>query len=307
MTRVRQRKETSMSVSRICFALGLLVLSCGTTEGAVTLRRSTQVDLLSANARTGSTTLSQITERRAQSDFQEDLDGEDNSEGAYLKCYSLMDQVTDPDGDETLMSQEQYMEFLELMTNGDVSYTQFGDLPAIFVLIFYTAACQADDDCVGGDIAMIEVGDTANPSDTIQLFCKHMLKETVSKAEASFEYTIRYPETVAEQDLVDCLNTATVNALLAELANCPVIDEISENARRMLAEFIEEDTEVESGYWAAETYKQANKRRALQSLGTVTSDNEECRYQISSSVDRITDLRKYLMTLSEWHSFGIYR
>jgi hypothetical protein len=213
----------------------------------------------------------------------------DNAAAAYLKCYSLMDQSTsDTSG---IMTQTEYVTFLMLMTDGMINLNSFADLSAIFVLIFYTAACS-NSDCSPGNVPQVDIGNTDDPNDTIQFMCQQTLKSVTSTAETVFEYTIRYStSTIEEGDLATCLSTATVNVLLKDLAACPVLTDVNtDNSRRMerrktLNQLTRPNNE--------RLLKHRQAKRDLQGLGSAMTDADSmCDYEIMSTVERFTELRK---------------
>ena len=174
------------------------------------------------------------------------------------------------------MTQTEYVAFLAQMTDGMINFNDFADLSAIYVLIFYTAACS-NSDCSPGNVPQIDIGNTDDPNDTIQFMCQQTLKSITSTAETIFEYTIRYSTSVIEEDdLATCLSTATVNVLLNELANCPPLTDVDVDSTRRT------------------TRRQEQQQRQLQALGSaMTDENSMCDYQIVSSVERLTELRMF--------------
>lgn len=205
-------------------------------------------------------------------------DGSDNASAAYLKCYRTLDEVSNTG----TLNQEQYVEFLKVMTDGRLSINNFQDLAPTYVMVFYTAACTEEDDCVGDNVPEIDIGTTEDPVEDLQLFCKHVLKNTESVAPAAFEYSIRYdPSTLQEDALANCLAEATVNILLERLTTC-----LSEDGGRRL---------VESNFVASvvqhtlANYKREQHARSLQALGSASSGDIDCDYSIDVTVDRITD------------------
>jgi len=198
----------------------------------------------------------------------------DNSASAYLKCYSLVDEVASTSGS---VNRERYVEFLQLMTDGDINVGEFEDLPAVYVMIFYTSACTGENTgtCFGVLDPALEVGSTEDPTTDLQFFCKQILKNTETVADAAFEYTIRYdPTTLDEASLATCLAEATVTVLLENLAGC------TETTSRRLSDSL--DSRVEH------KLKHRQEERALQALGSATSGDIDCDYIVSSTVDRIT-------------------
>lgn len=206
-------------------------------------------------------------------------DGEDNTSSAYLKCFSLLDELDTSEGE---LNQDNYLKFLDIMTNGAMQqYEDFASLPVLFVMIFYTAACIAENDCQKDTAPRIIVGDTKEPSDVITLFCKQILKSTVSMANVSFEYTVQYDTNIiSETELADCLANATVNVLLEQLANCPV----STNA-----------TTTPQSRKALSSLRQTDRHHRQLQLGSASSEGvvTNCPYSIFASVDRINELCKW--------------
>ena len=197
----------------------------------------------------------------------------DNSAAAYLKCYSLMDDATT--ASNGIMTQTEYLSFLMLMTDGMINYSEFADVSALYVMIFYVAACT-NSDCAPDNVPQIEIGDTNDPNDTIQFMCQQTLKSITSTAETIFEYTIRYSTSmIEEEDLATCLSTATVNVLLNDLANCPPLTDVNVDSTRR-----------------RKTRRKVEVQRNEQALGSaMTDENSMCDYHIVSSVERFTELR----------------
>jgi hypothetical protein len=226
------------------------------------------------------------SQRRLQSNFTDSTTN--NTSSAYLKCYSLLDEVSQA---ASTLNPDEYVGFLKLLTNGEISYDRFQDLPIVFVMIFYTAACSPVNNCTAGSGPAVPVANTNSPSEIIQLFCKQVLKSTTSTTEAIFEYTIRYdPKKIQVAALSDCLSTATVNVLLKELAGCPQLTAVTASTRRLESKVVLEAVSNSSS-WAS--YNAEKKERKLQSLGSAsTPKNSTCLYTINSTVDNITELRK---------------
>lgn len=233
-------------------------------------------------------TAEQYRSRRMQNVTLTEQPAAGNASAAFLKCYSLLSEVA---AAASTLGQDDYVQYLKMLTNGDVSVDRFPDLPVVFVMIFYTAACPFGTDCMPGNTPAIAIGDTSNPSDDLQLFCKQTLRSTFNTADASFEYSVRYnPDNVDEGALAVCLSTATVNVLLEQLASCPMIV----GARRQLSHAVSHAVQ-NSPSWA--TYNAERRERWLQSLGSATTanSNSTCAYAIESTVQRITELRKFFV------------
>ena len=204
-------------------------------------------------------------------------DGADNASSAYLKCYGALDEVA-----TSTLNQEDYIVFLQTMTDGGISVSGFQELPAVFAMIFYTAAYVGEDDCVGDNVPAIEIGTTEEPAGDLQLFCKQILKSTESVTETPFEYSIRYDSsTLEEGTLANCLAEATVNILLEQLTTC-----VAAEGRRRLSESRELASAVRK---TISNLQGEQSQRFLQVLGSASSGAIDCDYRIDVTVDRITD------------------
>lgn len=265
----------------------LLVESSSSSSSSQTTTNSATPGSVAA----ATTTRTNSRSRRAQTDNVFTDTQSDNASAAFSLCYSVMDQVKTAAG---TMRQAEYLEFLRMLTNSEISVDRFEDLPVVFVMIFYTAACQiGDDDCTPGNVPEIVIGNTDDPSGTIQLLCKQLLVTVTSTAVATFEYSIRYnPDTIAEDALSVCLSTATVDVLLQQLADCALLNETAAPAvaRRQLMPHRSGSISNKRS-WV--TYNGEQNERHLQGLGSAsTPPNSTCAYAIESFVERITDLRK---------------
>ena len=203
-------------------------------------------------------------------------DGTDDSSSAYLKCYRTLEEVA-----TSTLNQDAYIEFLQVMSDGEISVGGFQELPAVYAMIFYTAACVGQDDCTGDNVPEIDIGTTEEPEADLQLFCKQILKNTESTAMVAFEYSIRYDSsTLAEDTLANCLAEASVNILLTQLTTC-----VAAEGRRLL-----ESNGLTSIVQRTLTQRQREQgERVLQALGSASSGAIDCDYSIETTVDRITD------------------
>lgn len=247
------------------------------------LRKKARVDSLQEPPSVPSESLKGATTARR---YEQELIIDDNSNAAsaFLKCYTLMEEIASTTGG---MNQQDYVEFLKLMTEGDINVDRFDQLASIYIMIFYTAACTTENDCIDPNVARIEIGTTEDPPGDLQLFCKSILKNTQTVADAAFEYSIRYnPTTLEEEALATCLAGASVNVLVERLANCTVVGE----DRRRIQEW---NLQLPNGQsWNRFEIDQHN--RILQALGSADSgENDDCEYNIQVTVDRITDSGKF--------------
>jgi len=223
-------------------------------------------------------------------------DGADNASSAYLKCYGTLDEVTK--NTAGILNQEQYVQFLNVMTDGRLAVNSFQDLPPIYIMVFYTAACTGEDDCVGENVPEIDIGTTEDPMGDLQLFCKQILKNTESVAASAFEYSIRYdPSTLEEETLANCLAEATLIILLERLTTC------STGEGRLL---LESSFVTSMVHQTLTKYKREQHARSLQALGSASSGDIDCDYSIDVTVDRITDSGESSLLVQRQYSSTAY-
>jgi hypothetical protein len=213
----------------------------------------------------------------------------ENIASAYLKCYHMLEESTSVTGG--IMGQEEFVVFIMKMTDGELSFDRFADLPPLFDMIFSMAACKTESDCLSGNKTQFEIGNTFKPNDEIQLLCQQTLKSTFNTAQSALEYFIRLSsDAIDESNLATCISTAAVNVLLREHAGCPVIAEVaaSKQNKQLLRN---------SQYYVQN--KERQLQRGLESLGYAgTTGDSMCAYDIAISVDRFTELRKFHHELS---------
>jgi len=92
-----------------------------------------------------SSTSSAAVSDPAAADIAPDATAATNTNSAYQKCYDGL-QAADVDFNQSL-KREEYMNFLQTLTNDDITVENFLDLPLLFVMFFYTTACWEADAC----------------------------------------------------------------------------------------------------------------------------------------------------------------
>jgi hypothetical protein len=223
--------------------------------------------------------------------------GVQEESAAYLKCFDTLDAITA--GAETL-SQSQYVSFLSQMDSGSTppSKKQFGDLDAVYVLIFYMTACEDSARCAPGIAPpTIPIGDTSNPSDNLRLLCRAVLRHSKTSVDAMFQYSIQYDASeIDNSKLGECLSTATVNALLDAVGCEPLTATRRSNSTRRRRR---RDDEREGRYVASfRNFREIigdgrSQGRDLQVGDLVTSEDSEessCPYLITSVVEDVENV-----------------
>jgi len=209
---------------------------------------------------------------------------------AFEKCYSNLQRVSDDDK----LYQPEYLEFLDLMTDGEVSYPDFRQLPALFVLVFYANACTNGFNCVD-ETPYISLVLEGVSSGLVPSFCYTIMQNIYTEATVTFEYTIRYNSQAIDEDQVaSCLEIATENLLLDNFG-CPYGDE---EQRRALASGQHE--EILSPLSFSSVQEEMDRERDLMMteglkellIQQMSMDTDDCRYAVDVTIDSITDFGK---------------
>lgn len=157
---------------------------------------------------------------------------------AYEKCDDLLLRVS---GDDDLVDESEYLDFLAFVTGGEISAPTFDDLEGVFASIFLQAACTEGSSC-DGETGSIFLEGTYVSNPIIFLFCTRVLQEVTTTTSLTFGYTIRYdtdsiskvrathsptvpprdrshpsfshPTQSLQDQLSGCLEVATINLLL---------------------------------------------------------------------------------------------
>lgn len=229
---------------------------------------------------------------------QRGLQQEEEESPAYIKCFDTLDAITA--GGSTL-SQSQYVTFLSQMDSTSTPPSRrFGDLDAIYILIFYLTACEDATRCAPAVAPpTIPIGDTATPSGNVRLLCRAVMRASTTRIDdAMFQYSIQYDARVIDDSkLGECLSTATVNAIL-DVLGCDALTATRRPTRRRR----EDDVSPPPGHPAVvvsfrnflDLMGNDNDRspgRMLQVGDVVSSiDDDSCAYLVSSSVEAIDDV-----------------
>jgi hypothetical protein len=236
----------------------------------------------------------QQQQQQLSSSIRRGVQEEEEESAAYLKCFDTLDAITA--GAETL-SQSQYVSFLSQMDSGSTppSIKQFGDLDAVYVLIFYMTACEDPARCAPGIAPpTIPIGDTSNPSDNLRMLCRAVLRHSQTSINAMFQYSIQYDASEIDiSKLGECLSTATVNALL-DAVDCEPLTAIRRSSTRRQRR----DDEREGRYIASFSNfieiigDGRSQGRDLQVGDLVTSEDSEssCAYLITSFVEDVENV-----------------
>jgi hypothetical protein len=125
----------------------------------------------------------------------------------YQYCYDTLASVA-VDG---RVCYEQYCEFLDLISDGEASNCQ--NLDSCWVLLFYSTACNHDEDCYK-DKAYISTKDEGLNSWSLHQLCEEAMSNTFTRVDVSFEFSIQYNSTLLDKnEIAACVSDATENLL----------------------------------------------------------------------------------------------
>jgi hypothetical protein len=224
------------------------------------------------------------------------IDDMENTE-AYEKCFNLLNQVSK----DSEVTRDEYVRFLELLTGGDMDYDDFTELPSLFVLIFSSTTCTSGQDCVH-NMPTISLASSKASLGLLQFFCNQVMSVTFTEVSITFGYTIRYDSAkVTNEDLTDCLETATENLLLDSF-DCPIgqdqqrrlnsVDQIDSSRAGAGIDPLQDELERSTFRYLDENIN-SFPSEAPSSAPTVGGD--DCDYTISATVDSITDKSKFFV------------
>jgi hypothetical protein len=248
---------------------------------------------------------------------------------AYEKCFTLLEQESGGD----VVTRSEYVSFLGALTDGDLDYVNFDDLPELFKLIFYSTACTSGQDCVHENPSIslntsgvslrlqqflcrqVMVGSLLDSSCSRLVLYLHSLAvphvsclldlfQNVTNTEVivTFGYSIRYDSAdVASGDLETCLEIATENLLLDSF-DCPY--DVTTERRRLSSTHsldpgdgvVIHDPLVEEFTKSAFRYLEENLDSFPSAAPTPSPSPAaaDCEYTITATVDSITDIRKLM-------------
>lgn len=220
---------------------------------------------------------------------------------AYEKCFTLLNQVTE----DSEVTRDGYVRFLDLLTNGKMDYDYFTELPELFVLMFYSTTCTSGQDCVH-KMPTISLASSKVSSGLLQFFCNQVMSVTFTEVSITFGYTIRYNSAkVTNEDLTNCLESATENLLLDSFG-CPYgedqkrrlnsIDQIYSGRVGASIDPLQDELEKSAFRFLDETINSFLSEAPSEAPSSVpTVGGNGCDYTISATVNSITDIRKLLM------------
>jgi hypothetical protein len=217
------------------------------------------------------------------------------------KCSSLLKQVTE--GSE--VTKDEYLRFLDLLTNGNMDYDDFTKLPAHFVNIFYSTACTSGQDCVH-NLPTISLASSEVSTGLLQFFCSQVMSVTFTEVSVTFAYEIRYNSAnITDEEFASCLERATENLLLDSFG-CPYgedqerrlisIDQMDSSRVGVGMDPLQDELERSAFRYLDETinsFPSGAPIEAPSSAPTVGGDG--CEYTISATVSSFIDIRKLLM------------
>lgn len=93
---------------------------------------------------------------------------------AYEKCFSLLNEVAEDD----VVTRAGYVDFLGVLTNGDLAYDDFEELPDLYTLIFYSTTCTSGQDCVHEN-PTISLNPEGVSVGSLQFFCRQVMVRVV--------------------------------------------------------------------------------------------------------------------------------
>jgi hypothetical protein len=141
----------------------------------------------------------------------------------FQYCYDTLASVA-VDGK---VCYEQYCEFLDLLSGGEVS--NCNNLDSCWVLLFYSTACDHDEDC-SKEKAYISIKDEGLNSWSLYQLCEEAMSNTFTRVDVSFEFSIQYNSTLLDKnEIAACVSDATEN-LLYDSLGC------MDDTRRQLSE-----------------------------------------------------------------------
>lgn len=219
------------------------------------------------------------------------IDAMENTE-AYEKCFGFLDEVSE----DREVTRPEYVHFLELLTDGDMAYDDFTQLPQLFMMIFYSTTCTSGQDCVH-EMPTISLAPSGVSLGLLQFFCRQVLSVTFTEVSITFGYTIRYNSAeVTDEDLSKCLETATENLLLDSFG-CPygeverrrldLVDQLDSSDVGTKMDFLQEELERSAFRYLQESMNSFPS----QAPSPAPAVADDCAYTISATVDTVIDIR----------------
>jgi hypothetical protein len=131
------------------------------------------------------------------------------------RCYNDLSQVT---ANNNTLTQDEYVNLVRNITEGNVDVDDYGQLPALYVMIFYATSCADELKRCDNREVTVAVEREGKDYDNLVFFCTSLYTETKTESTVTFEYTVRYdPNSIESVDIPGCLETATERALFSGL------------------------------------------------------------------------------------------
>jgi hypothetical protein len=184
-------------------------------SAAVAQRRYTKAHSIPSS---GSTAVEPANGGKHQPGSNQDRYSDDTSPSEdFNRCYSQLLQVS---ADGSSVSQAEYLRYLTLNSQGQLQYTIFSQLPPVYMLLYYVAACGEGQDCSSSSPAISLDLSTRLSSSPLKDFCNEIRSYTYTSAVVGFDYTIQFdPSRISNDELQLCLITAT-ESLLQDHLGC---------------------------------------------------------------------------------------
>ena len=130
------------------------------------------------------------------------------SNPAFARCWDTLNEVSN---EENEVTRSAYLEFLRLMSYGEIDETQFGGLSLGYVTMFLSAACRPDRSCEGGAPSILVDNESDSVMPIISL-CYTLMRDIVTVATFDFSVSVEFdPDTVV--DITQCLESAAETVL----------------------------------------------------------------------------------------------
>lgn len=158
------------------------------------------------------------------------------------KCHDTLDSISQQKQEQQQpqsgLTRSDFVTFVHMLGDSGMStaMTSFSDLPAVWIMIFYAAACSSGQDCVD-EPPSVSLDRTGVSGALLEFFCQQALSSATTIAVLKFEYVLRYDETymktaaVTEQDIAQCLETAAKHLLFDQVAQCSFTNKGSSRQR----------------------------------------------------------------------------
>lgn len=260
----------------------------------VAVLSSAQANLRSRELNLGSG-LHSSESRKAQSTLRQD------QSGSMAKCYDLL-RTSFPNQDS--ISMDNYLAFLRNLSDGMIDYIVFSEIPLVYSVIFYTAACSGEQDCINRQPELMILPTNPKAQMNLDFFCKSILTFTDTHVTFPFDYSIQYDTSVITEDsLRRCLSSTTQKLLMNHIAGCEGNPRANSTpsgngsapckGNRFLAkEFDQRLPALKPVFERFFATDEIEKTRTLLVRAPHCSESSQCPYEVHANVTQILDLRK---------------